>query len=136
MNTDFIIKCNNNDEAKMAMKAIAAIGNIHEFSFQPKNGTTVCTWNDPDSKKLVTSVCTLPCYAYDLVTKKGTHKTFKFSQLSLALIYMTQEKSVEVKLNDEYTAKITKTEVSVGCQKFPTSKLVEMYKAYESLGKS
>jgi hypothetical protein len=40
---------------------------------------------------------------------------------------------VEVKLNDSYTAKITKDKIEVGCQTFDVKVLKEAYEAWESL---
>ena len=40
---------------------------------------------------------------------------------------------IDVKLNDKYTAKVSKDSITVGCQTFPTSILKELSEAYDKL---
>ena len=57
-------------------------------------------------------------------------KVIDFSELGN---YLMEEKPRKVKLNDEYTAEVTRNEVTVGCQKFPISVIKDIVKAAESL---
>lgn len=60
--------------------------------------------------------------------------TFNFSEIDKAIEFI-KGKKVEVKLNDEYTAEVTKTEIKVGCQTFPISVLDALNDAREELNK-
>ena len=45
-------------------------------------------------------------------------------------------KDIEVKLNDEYTAVVSKDKIVVGCQEFPLSKVEELVKAVKKVKES
>jgi hypothetical protein len=47
--------------------------------------------------------------------------------------FVAQPKSINVQLNSEYVATVTKTEIKVGCQTFPVSIIKDLSRAYNDL---
>jgi hypothetical protein len=47
--------------------------------------------------------------------------------------YFPEKHSIEIQLNDSYTAVVSKDTVKVGCQEFPVSKLKELLEAHSSI---
>jgi hypothetical protein len=47
--------------------------------------------------------------------------------------YFPEKHSIEIQLNDSYTAVVSKDTVKVGCQEFPVSKLKELIEAHSSI---
>lgn len=57
------------------------------------------------------------------------HTTITFDEF----LSLKKDVNIEIKLNDEYTAIVSKDNVKVGCQTFPLSVITKLYNAVEKM---
>lgn len=121
LNTDVRIRVNSNAEKLAALEILSA---VYDQPVEPGSrrlaldGIKTGCYYVSGGEYIGIGICSDCISGY---TGSGDNKTFNFSEIDKAIKFIKEKKEIEVKLNDEYTAKVSKTEIRVGRQIFPIS---------------
>jgi hypothetical protein len=75
---------------------------------------------------------TLSCSSYDYYNREQANK-YQELTIDKFFVLFTKPATILVKLNDKYTAEVTKDRITVGCQTFPHSIVADLAKAQKAL---
>lgn len=125
----FVVICKNITERSIAMHSCSRILNI-----KISEETITDEWSERDFERYPSiRVGNALISAYDSNQGCAGNGIVKFTELADFLSSL--KKQIEIKLNDEYTAVVSKNFVQVGCQTFSWEKIEEVYKAIQKIKK-